>query len=188
MDDTNVSATKISDGIFSSGQDAYGTFWRRLLARFLDGLIFAPLTLAGHFIFLPGRGIAVTYAWNFITISAYWIYCALMHARYGQTLGKKAASVKVFDVSEGRIPDLEQAFLREIAGIITSALWLMEFAYYILATGSSVRARIAFPSQILNTVWIWWLVIELGTMLANTKRRAIHDFIARTVVLRIDGR
>jgi uncharacterized RDD family membrane protein YckC len=115
------------------------------------------------------------------------MYCALMHARYGQTLGKRAVNVKVFAVSEERIPSLEQSFLREIAGIIYSAMWLMQFAHYVLATGSAVRGRIAFPSQILNRAWIWWLVIELGTMLANTKRRAVHDFIAGTVVLRING-
>ena len=183
-----MSATRIPGAVFSSGLDSYETFWRRILARFLDGLVFAPLTLYGHFLLLPGRGNAVFYAWNFLTISAYWMYCALMHAQYGQTLGKKAVSVKVIDVSKSRIPSIEHAFLREVPGIIFSALWLVEFLHYVLATGSGVRGRIAFPSQILNRAWIWWLVIELGTMLANAKRRAIHDFIAGTVVLRIDGR
>lgn len=185
----SASATRLPGTIFSSGLDNYGTFWRRLLARILDGLVFAPLTLSGHFLLLPGRGYAVLYAWNFFTISVFWMYCALMHARYGQTLGKRAVDVKVLDLVEGRIPSLEQAFLREIGGIVISLMWLTQFFYYLVTVRTASGGQIGgIPLQIRNGLWIWWSVLEIVTMLANGKRRAVHDFIAGTVVVRIDGR
>jgi uncharacterized RDD family membrane protein YckC len=32
---------------------------------------------------------------------------------------------------------------------------------------------------------IWWTLIELITMLTNSKRRAVHDFLAKSVVIRM---
>jgi hypothetical protein len=43
--------------------------------------------------------------------------------------------------------------------------------------------------------WMWegailfgWMLLEAVTMLTNAKRRAIHDFIAGTVVIRVPAR
>lgn len=32
----------------------------------------------------------------------------------------------------------------------------------------------------------WWLVIELITMLTNSRRGALHDFIAKSIVIRTE--
>jgi hypothetical protein len=36
----------------------------------------------------------------------------------------------------------------------------------------------------LWSFWAWW-ILEVATMLSNSKRRALHDFIAGTVVMRV---
>jgi hypothetical protein len=33
----------------------------------------------------------------------------------------------------------------------------------------------------------WWLAVELLTTLTNAKRRSVHDFLARSVVVRTDA-
>ena len=40
----------------------------------------------------------------------------------------------------------------------------------------------------LLTLWasLGWFVLELGTMLTNRRRRALHDLIASSVVMRVD--
>jgi hypothetical protein len=60
-----------------------------------------------------------------------------------------------------------------------------------LESGKSVQSTIfeAYTSSgsfVVTTSWIWlaWLVLELLTMLTNPQRRALHDFIAGTVVVR----
>jgi uncharacterized RDD family membrane protein YckC len=165
--------------------DRYSSFWLRVLAKIIDGLVFAPINVTGHFYLVPGRGRAFLYTWNVFIISAFWLYSALMHAKYGQTLGKKAMNVKVLDVSEERIPSLSQAFLREIGGIVISVMWLTQLTYFEVIGRFAAGTHIGgIPSQILNAVWIWWLVAELVTMVANSKRRALHDYIAGTVVVR----
>jgi hypothetical protein len=40
------------------------------------------------------------------------------------------------------------------------------------------------PLQIIQNVWVWG---ELIVLLTNRKRRALHDFIAGTVVIRTDA-
>jgi uncharacterized RDD family membrane protein YckC len=43
--------------------------------------------------------------------------------------------------------------------------------------------------RIIDFVMIWsmsaWGILEVATMLLNSKRRALHDFIAGTVVMRV---
>jgi hypothetical protein len=34
------------------------------------------------------------------------------------------------------------------------------------------------------SMWAWW-ILEVATLLLNSKRRALHDFIAGTVVMRV---
>ena len=109
--------------------DKYKTFGPRFWAGFIDGLVFLPISLFDSYLSSPARGPMVLISWAIVSYSSYWLYSVSLHARYGQTLGKRAMHVRVMDVSEERIPSLRQAFLRD-AGYI--ALSTSSLIYFIL--------------------------------------------------------
>jgi len=170
----------------SSASSRYETVWPRIKAGVLDGFVLAPLALADGFLSSPERGALILIAWAAISYSAYWLYSVLLHARSGQTLGKRAAHVKVLDLSEERIPTLGQAFLRDSGYILLNCLSLAYFVYLVLTRQYAGDAAIAaLPvTRLLTLGGLLWFLLEVSTALINPKRRALHDLIAGTVVVR----
>lgn len=163
----------------------YDTIWPRIRAGYFDGFVLAPLAFADGFLSSPGRGALILIAWAAISYSAYWLYSVLLHARDGQTLGKRAAHVRVLDLSEERIPTLRQAFLRDSGYILLNGLALVYFVYLVLTRQySEPTAVMALPARILTYAGLAWFLLEVTTALTNEKRRAVHDLIAGTVVVR----
>ena|SRR5947209_1191195 len=163
----------------------YQTIWPRIRAGFFDGVVLAPLAFADNFVLAPERGAFILIAWAAISYSAYWLYSVLLHARYGQTLGKRAAHVKVLDLSEERIPTLRQAVLRDSGYILLNCLSLVYFIHLVLTRQYSEAAvATSLPAQILTLAGLLWFLLEVTTAFASPKRRAFHDVIAGTVVVR----
>ena len=164
----------------------YASFLPRFCAGFIDGLVFIPLSFADGFLSAPERAPIVIITWGIITYSSYWLYSVLLHARYGQTLGKMAVKIKVLDVSEESIPTLRQAFLRDIGYIILNTLSLFYLIYLVIDGKYGSNADVSsLPGRILGYAGFGWFLLEVITMLTNKRRRAFHDYIAGTVVIRI---
>jgi uncharacterized RDD family membrane protein YckC len=107
-----------------------------------------------------------------------------MHAKFGQTIGKMVTRVKVVDVSESRNLTLKQSCMRDIVPIM-----LIPFSLYAYAqlsfygqTWESLEQGRAFI--FVGYAMIGWVLLEFISMLFNHKRRAIHDFIAGSVVVK----
>ncbi len=167
--------------------DRYNTLGRRVVAGWVDGLVFLPVSLAdAWYLSAPERGAAIILIWGTLSHVCYWLYSVLLHARYGQTLGKMMAGIKVLGLSEERIPTLRQAFLRD-AGYIVLNCASLAYLFHLVLSGRYSRdaAMTGQPAHILGIAGLAWVVLELVTTLTNSKRRAIHDFIAGTVVVRI---
>ncbi|MEZ0254741.1 MAG: RDD family protein [Chthoniobacter sp.] len=163
----------------------YHTFWPRFCAGFVDGLVFIPLDLVDGYLSAPARGPFVLIVWAVLSYSAYWLYSVLLHARYGQTLGKMATRIRVLDLSEERIPSLRQAFIRDVGYILLNTFSLAWFVYLVIAGRYSGVADVPTgPGMFLSFASLGWFLLEVITMLTNNKRRAFHDFIAGTVVVR----
>jgi uncharacterized RDD family membrane protein YckC len=163
----------------------YHTFWRRFGAGMFDGLVFVPLAIADYYVSRPGRPEAVLISWAVFTTFAAGAYSILLHARYGQTLGKMVAHVKVWDISEQRLPSFKQAFLRDIGDIVPNCFALVYFVY-LVHTGKYIHGNEAangIPAAIISYANLGWFFLELLTMLFSQKRRAFHDVIAGTVVV-----
>jgi uncharacterized RDD family membrane protein YckC len=167
--------------------DKYKTFGPRFWAGFVDGLVFLPINVFDSYLSSPARGPTILISWAIVSYSAFWLYSVSLHARYGQTLGKRAMHVKVMDVSEERIPSLRQAFLRDVGYIALNTSSLIYFIYTVVAhkyvTGTEQVNSL--PGMILAFASLGWFLLEVITMLTNSKRRAIHDLIAKTVVLKV---
>ncbi len=163
----------------------YQTFWPRLNAGIIDGLIFVPLSYLGSTITVSVNHPTVSAGWFFIHATMYGVYEVVMHGLYGQTFGKRAMRVKVLDVSESPI-SWQQALRRNIVGLTFALAWCVYQVPQILADGSPKSgAMLPWFGQMLIYGSLLWSISEFVTMLMNPKRRAIHDFIAGTVVLNL---
>jgi len=169
---------------FSS--ERYQTFWPRFLAAFIDGFVMWPIGFLFSYITNSNVGLIVIFG-NLLNNLAPYIYSVLLHGNYGQTLGKMAMGVKVVDAESENEIDLKQAFLRDSVPIALmiglycySAILLTDIEHVDLATDFAALA----PMFFIGFLTILWTIVEIFSMLFNDKSRAVHDFIAKTVVVR----
>jgi uncharacterized RDD family membrane protein YckC len=160
--------------------DCYRTFFRRLGAGVIDGIVLLPVAILHASIEPATELFAVLWA-TFLSI-VFVVYFALMHARYGQTLGKMATRVLVIDVSEKKSMTLGQAFRREMGIVAVNACALLAaIAQHVFELGPRVSTTVV---SFVDLAALLWFLLEVVSMLSNPKRRALHDFIAGTVVLK----
>jgi uncharacterized RDD family membrane protein YckC len=165
----------------------YRTVGPRFWAGFIDGLVLLPISLFDDYLSSPKRGMIILVSWAIVSYSAFWLYSVSLHARYGQTLGKRAMHVKVLDVSEERIPSIRQALLRD-SGYIILNLGSLIYFLYLAVTGKYTGAEqfnSSTEGRILAFAGLAWFLLEIGTTFINSKRRAVHDLIAKTVVVQV---
>lgn len=178
--------------------EEYRTFWRRFWASIIDAvaintLLFIPGRL-DDFLLDPERNGLVIFLWSLVTSVLSLAYFIFLHAHFGQTVGKMVTKVKVLDVSETALPSYRQAFLRDILPVGTTVIYLIGLLIS-LANGTytyvswsdateSTSVELTWSEQLVIYASLAWMLIEIVTMLANKKRRAIHDFIAGTVVVK----
>ncbi len=161
----------------------YKTFWPRFCAGFVDSLVWVPLTipiawwsdraappvLTALCVLLPAIGIA---------------YSVVLHGFYGQTLGKMACGVKILKLDETPIT-MPQALVRDAPWIVLAIpgiVWGVSIAW---GGGNPFRPGTrTFGESVMNGASNVWFLAEVVTMLFNAKRRALHDWIAGTVVVR----
>jgi uncharacterized RDD family membrane protein YckC len=164
----------------------YNTFWKRLFAGIIDGLVFLPLIIfqtiiEEYFIDMYSRWIFIGF--EFFYAICWMLYVVVGHGKYGQTVGKKLLKIKVFDIDEKNLIGYRRAFLRESVWFFVSIAGII---YLIIITQniSSINEGISEKyDDIVGLTSLSWFVVELITMLSNYKRRAVHDFIAGSVVV-----
>jgi uncharacterized RDD family membrane protein YckC len=160
----------------------------------LDILIFLPIIAAGIWAGSQSRLFEV-FLFPFMVIFNLW-YNVYLVKRYGGTPGKLLVDLKVVRL-DGSAIAYKEAMLRYTVllvlsvasqvGYMQAMVGMTDTEYYSLNwMERTVRIQEIAPTW-LDTVRLVtnvWLVAQLVTMLANTKRRAVHDFIAGTVVIR----
>ncbi|MGB5690162.1 MAG: RDD family protein [Woeseiaceae bacterium] len=157
----------------------YRTFWPRVLAAILDWAIF--IIVFGIVALVTGKGGQGVEVPGYPFI----IYSVLMHAAFGQTVGKMLAKVKVVRVSDEEPIGFVQAVMRDIVPIVILAFGVLHYGASLIDAEGALAASLAFALIGIGVVSFIWPLAEIVTMLLNEKRRAIHDFIAGTVVIRI---
>ena len=167
----------------------YDTFGQRFMAAILDGLVFIPVSFLDRWIWANSETtpISLVIAWFIFNSFSIYTYSVLMHGYFGQTLGKMFCRVKVLDVSE-EVLTMKQALLRDIVPIILTSTFIFltipdleqGMNLYDTKTFSELNRSMLFSFYIS----VGWFLAEIITMLTNKKRRAVHDFIAGSVVIR----
>lgn len=163
----------------------YQTFQPRFIAGFVDGLILLPIGIADTLIFTQDI-VWLTVAWIPVSYSAYWIYSVIGHGLYGQTVGKHAMKIMVLDNKTEEKITMGQAILRDLFIIIVNILAAGTSIYFVLNQGTEFPQWLLIFSLVLGYGSVAWFLTEIVTCLTNKKSRALHDFIAGTVVVKLE--
>ena len=157
----------------------------------VDAFVLAPC-IALYFWVLSLDGTAPLLAFPVIVICT--AYPVWFHARTGQTLGKRLASIRVVKLTGERI-SWKEAALRSSVDLalgltraMATVLALYQLSDVALNVGWLARSELLIEqgpawgryAQRASNAWYW---SELVFLLFNAKRRALHDFIAGTVVV-----
>jgi uncharacterized RDD family membrane protein YckC len=140
-------------------------------------------TAGFRLIFREGRSTVVLVLWAIISFSIYSAYSVFLHARYGQTIGKMVAKVKVLNDSETDVPGLGRALLRESAYLMMMVFSLLWFLYLLITKGFAEAYSDERADRVIAVFLMGWLPLELVTLLNNPRRRAYHDMMGGTVVV-----
>jgi len=171
----------------------YAGFWPRLWASLLDTVVLLPIT--------------AIYAWGSERyrlfdlyslapdIALFLFYNVYLVKRFGGTPGKLVAGIRILKV-DGESVGIREALLRcsvdLIFALLTSigmlvAIFRMSDAEFHSLQFVERAVRLQELAPYWSNVTYWFLEIwvwgELVVLLTNKKRRAIHDFIAGTVVV-----
>jgi uncharacterized RDD family membrane protein YckC len=171
----------------------YAGFWERFGAYWLDALVLLPLAgiayLGSEFSrlfhavwFLPGLCIGV-------------LFHVWLVRRFGGTPGKRLLGIRIAMV-DGSPVTLRAAWIRysvlfvlsalSSLAIVLASLKMTDAVYFSLGTLDRVTQLAAMaPSwrlavRVAMGCWVWG---EFLTMLFNERRRAVHDYLAGTVVI-----
>jgi uncharacterized RDD family membrane protein YckC len=167
----------------------YRTFWRRFCAAWIDALILSPLIFLNDLIWGYHSHLS-----TFLLLLWYAIYCVvfpaydiILHGKYGQTVGKMVMKVKVLDITESPL-SMFKAFKREIIPLCFILVGFILDAPKVLSGVSIMNPNnfqydVAFYFTMAST--FGWFIVEMITMLFSRKRRALHDFIAGSVVIKL---
>jgi len=177
-------------------ENFYSGFWSRLGAVLLDFLFIFLITFLYAFIFSFLDSIN-NYVF-FITMSIFYLlilwYCIYFSKRFGGTLGKIIVGIKIIRMDSSPI-GWKEAFLRESLSIALTLMLIIIMLKGIIFANDEVLNNLTWSKKmgylksfeifgiykILSNIWTW---SEIVVLLFNKRKRAIHDFIAKTVVVK----
>lgn len=166
--------------------EKYDNFWRRFFALIIDYYIITFfLDFAKQL--QNYDSIYILESISFIIELFPFIYPILMTYKFGQTIGKMIMGIKVVDYKSECNITMRQSFLRE-AIPFTLIIITGIFIYVIFAGEDLINFRLTglgyFIILLPSFTLIGWYILEIFTMLTDLKKRAVHDKIAGTVVIR----
>jgi len=165
----------------------------RFGAGVVDALVFAPvLGLYWGLAYLSWEA-AVVAALPYVF--AYAVYNVYFHRRWGQTIGKRVYGIKVVTLAGDPI-GWRHALMRHsvdlVVAVASSATWMLGLFALAQAdfesAGFMERMHLAKEARQAWDYWpralgLAWICSEMVVLLLNEKKRAIHDYLAGTVVV-----
>ena len=173
----------------------YATFAPRFWSGFVDSCVLWPIGFISAVILafdIPRYLAALIVIFQSIT---WFVYTAQMHAVHGQTVGKMITKVRVVNHRTENKISLWQAWLRESIPLVFCIGLLGYQVTTIMTTDIEPHAIVAGKTLDTSNTYLmlitflpcFWFLAEVLTMMTNKKRRALHDFIAGTVVIRTNA-
>ena len=177
----------------SASSHRYAGFWARLGALVVDVLIFLPLYL----LVMPAMNASISFAMLFVVLSPFvpLAYAIWMTSRDGQTVGKKLLKIRVLAL-DGSAAGFRRSVLRNMPTLVF-ALATALLAILAVVSGSltgwdqlepAMRTELLQGKQYLagrafdGLLAVWYLASAVA-LLADARKRALHDRIGGTVVV-----
>jgi len=173
----------------------YAGFGSRFGANLIDGLIMLPLSL-GMVVLMFVVGFWVVYPYQIIVSLISSAYIISFLAIYGATWGKMACKIEVRRVDLtpiGWIEAIKRHSVELITSLIIAALnmiALMSYSFKEIKSSSPIEVNQLIAARrsdfygVVFFISILWSIGELITLLFNEKRRALHDLLGGTVVVK----
>jgi uncharacterized RDD family membrane protein YckC len=172
----------------------YAGFWVRLGANLVDLLILMPFIFLYYYLKSISWQIAVIFQTPFfLSFSLYNIYFL---GRWGQTLGKMALRIKVTCL-DGSPIGFRRAVLRHAVDLFFGVLLQISGMMALLSVSETAVEMSGWREMnkfLYDATPVWgfwashaesgWYFSEMVVLLFNKKKRAIHDFIAGTLVIK----
>lgn len=179
--------------ITRNGSKVYAGFWRRLGALLVDTVVLVPFLVM--FVWLDGLSISSAMVAAVASVTLFEGYTFYFHARFGATLGKMVTNIKV-TLPNGSPIGFTEAFLRSSVGLGFSMVAMFARLGAIVNADAEQylpldwTGHVEYPSTLvpawygnvkfLGELWLW---SEVVVLLFNEHKRALHDYIAGTVVI-----
>jgi len=171
----------------------YAGFWPRLGAGLVDLLVWVPFIIVASWSMSASRDIALLLQVPMTLLFAF--YSIYFVGRWGRTIGKMALGIKVVGL-DGTEAGFRRAFCRHSVDLGFSVIMTAITIFSLLSIPAAEYNALGFEDKMirLNEATPWWSGVtdvlywawigsELIVLLLNEKRRALHDFIAGTVVI-----
>ncbi|HSU17522.1 RDD family protein [Longimicrobium sp.] len=172
----------------------YSTFNQRLAAYLLDALVLLPVTaLVWWLQTRTPAGLAIGATIGLIVPN---LYDIVLTATTGQTVGKRLAEIQVRRADGGkvgwgtafvrRLPVLLVGFVAFLGMLVVAAtLTQPDFdgAYSVWDGLKLLRGATPLWARLLNVLFGFYSLADIITFFANSRHRALHDYIAGTVVI-----
>jgi uncharacterized RDD family membrane protein YckC len=173
------------------------TFWQRLAAGLIDFVLIGVVVFSLGRLCSTSKSIALVLVVPLALAAS--VYSAVAHALYGRTVGKYLLKIRVVQLA-GTPVGWNEALRRSSVDGVFGVVWLTALivavsqlpaeAFQGQGWGALYKSIAPlFPTHVrslleLNGYWVW---SEFATMLPNRNRRALHDFIGSTRVVRIES-
>lgn len=170
----------------------YAGFWPRLKAGLVDFAVFAPLMPLSFWSLGEGPGAAAAV---YVASSVlYFGYAIVGHGLWGQTLGKRLIGIRVLDTA-GQPCGWTKAWRRSAVDIVLGSVSAIAYVVVLSRIPQAAFDTLGWAEiqQRYDAIRPWWaataeyaywtwLASEVVTVLLNRRRRALHDYVAGTVV------
>lgn len=159
-------------------------FWPRFLAYCIDGLLLLGLKyLIGWY--NPSFNESGLYVSSFI----YLLYKPMLEYLFGATLGKMVFGIKVVDYT-GNPTNFSSILLRNILGVLSSLTKILSGIFWFQSLFTSKTFSFEYfqiPYQnitLSGLVFSGLFIIDVIVFIFNNKNQALHDIIAKTLVVK----
>ena len=163
--------------------------YERIMASLIDGCVFLPVWFLDRA--MDGFGLPqwIVFFYFLVSWQLGWLYNALLHGYRGQTLGKMHKKIQVVRASDGGAINFGRAVLREAPYLflilVSTAIWMVAHVAWYGGWYSEEHDKLVTKAfVIITSSSSLWVLVEWLTMSLHPQRRAIHDLIAGTMVVR----
>ena len=176
-------------------ESIYAGFWARFASFILDALIMLPLIF--FILYLNGLGKNIFFYTLIPNILFGLWYHIYLPKKYGGTPGKLIVGMKIIKLN-GESIDWKEAILRHLVLLLLTLFSVAMMTSCLISADETIFKSLGWLkrseylmslSPVFFLIYTWvsniWIYSEFIVLLTNKRKRAIHDYIAGTVIVKV---